>query len=635
MALLLSEIGTSRDGLAVTLPEDAITQGFAILARRRSGKSQLAGVMQEVFCERGDPWVCLDPVSAHWGIRYRDQDERPGAPSGLDVLIVGGKQADVALNEHSGGVLAEIIVNTNISCIIDLGDTTLNARQKFVAEFANELYRINTTPRHVFLEEADEFVPQQLEFDNQKLVRGALERLIKGGGGRGIGFTLITQRPASISKKCLTQVDNLFAMRLVGPQDLRAAQDWFEHNVGDKERLREIVASLPSFQPGEAWLLSPDWLGDMTRLQVRRRWTYHAGRTPRRGEQPVEPKRVELKNVIAQFRTAAERHQFAITEERDLRQRVKELEREVAAKPKAAPVPPSEELIKKRVDAALQVERANVAQQQRLITGLVKHVEKQVTSFRGSFDGLQGGLARLAEAMNGKGHDDNEGAGVSRRHEERVVQAGRSTEAGGRSGSVPEHRNGAPAARRDHEQTGGGAQAPDRPVAADGLTGPEQRVLNAIAWWEAVGVASPPKVNVGIIAGWRVDKRLGGTFGSTLGSLKARDLIDYPGRGGVCMTEQGRLSAEVPDAAPTLTALHEAFYDKLDSSESRVLKILIECYPEQISKVDCGQRAGWQVDSRLGGTFGSSLGRLRAFGLIDYPSKGYVVATKLLFPEGL
>jgi hypothetical protein len=66
------------DGGDVVLPEDAVTQGFGILARRRSGKSNTLGVMEETFSERGDPWVCLDPVSAHWGIRYLDAGGRPG-----------------------------------------------------------------------------------------------------------------------------------------------------------------------------------------------------------------------------------------------------------------------------------------------------------------------------------------------------------------------------------------------------------------------------------------------------------------------------------------------------------------------------------------------------------------------------
>lgn len=305
-------IGRSADGEEVQLPDDAVTQGFALLARRRSGKSSLAGVIEETFCDRGDPWVCLDPVSAHWGIRYFDDHGKPGTPSGYEVLIVGGKYGDVPLDDKDGGALAQIVVETDISCIIDLGGESMNAQHGFVADFAQELLRLNETPRHIIVEEAHSFIPQQLQYDKQKLVHAALSKLITMGGGRGIGYTLITPRPAGIAKAVLEQVDNLVVMRMSGPNDLKAVQGWFEHNVGDKGQLAQILRTLPAFKPGEAWLCSPEWMGELVRMTARIRRTYHAGRTPERGEAPVSPKRVELTAVIERFRAAAGRRQVSV-----------------------------------------------------------------------------------------------------------------------------------------------------------------------------------------------------------------------------------------------------------------------------------------------------------------------------------
>ena len=58
-------LGAGGTGAKIDLPDDAVTQGFAILARRRSGKSSLAGVIEETLSSRGDPWVfVMSPLSA-------------------------------------------------------------------------------------------------------------------------------------------------------------------------------------------------------------------------------------------------------------------------------------------------------------------------------------------------------------------------------------------------------------------------------------------------------------------------------------------------------------------------------------------------------------------------------------------
>jgi len=408
-------IGTNQDGTVLDLPLDAVTQGFGILARRRSGKSNLAGVMEETFCERGDPWVCLDPVSAHWGIRYADNHGQPGKASGHDILIVGGKIGDVPLDEKAGAVLAQILVETDISCVIDLGAESMTASQRFVADFATELLKLNETPRHVFLEEAHVFVPQQLVYDNQKLVLGALSKMITMGGGKGIGYTLITQRSAAIAKSVLEQIDNLFVLRMSGPNDLKAVEGWFEHNVGDKAALKDIVRTLPGFQPGEAWLLSPDWMHEVTRLVVRERHTYHAGRTPKRGEKPIAPRKVELGKVIERFKAAAAKRQVAaaIPEEQPARKRSAKAVAEMSCNHEEE-IRHLEHVIegKERELTTLTEERNHAVQEGREATARARLLEQH----QAGFDDLRKGLRAL-----GIGNGDGGGEGLSEAEVHRIV----------------------------------------------------------------------------------------------------------------------------------------------------------------------------------------------------------------------
>lgn len=64
----------------------------------------------------------------------------------------------------------------------------------------------------------------------------------------------------------------------------------------------------------------------------------------------------------------------------------------------------------------------------------------------------------------------------------------------------------------------------------------------------------------------------------------------------------------------------------------RILQAIIEAYPEPISKENLASASGYAAG---GGAFGNYLGRLRSFGVLDYPRQGFVKATDVLFPEEL
>lgn len=52
----------------VALPLDAVTQTFAILGKRGSGKTNSASVLAEQLIEHGQPVVYVDPVGVTWGL---------------------------------------------------------------------------------------------------------------------------------------------------------------------------------------------------------------------------------------------------------------------------------------------------------------------------------------------------------------------------------------------------------------------------------------------------------------------------------------------------------------------------------------------------------------------------------------
>ena len=193
-------------GLA--LPMDAVTQSFALLAIRRAGKSNGGAVLAEEMHDAGLPWVAIDPKGDWWGLRSSGDGRGPGLP----VPVLGGLHGDIPLTPESGRLVAELIVAQNLTCILDVSDFPSKAAQmRFLTDFGEHLFRLhrkNPQPRHVFLEEADEYLPQRVMQDQARCV-GAWTKLVKQGGAFGLGVTLISQRSAVVNKDVLTQVEKI------------------------------------------------------------------------------------------------------------------------------------------------------------------------------------------------------------------------------------------------------------------------------------------------------------------------------------------------------------------------------------------------------------------------------------------
>jgi len=67
---------------------------------------------------------------------------------------------------------------------------------------------------------------------------------------------MITQRPATLSKDILTQAEVLIALRMTGPRDVAAIDEWVRLHA-DEDEAREVKSSLASLPVGTAWVWSP------------------------------------------------------------------------------------------------------------------------------------------------------------------------------------------------------------------------------------------------------------------------------------------------------------------------------------------------------------------------------------------
>lgn len=275
-------LNVSKD---IGLPWDIVTQTVGILGQKGSGKTHFATVMLEEMIENSLPVVVIDPMGVFYGVRSSIDGKRPG----LDVTILGGEFGDVSIAPGMGRGVAQWLVQDRRPVILDLSDMRNEPQCEFVADFAEELYVLNRgrthgIPLHIIVDEADLYAPQQPGSTAEKRSLGALDDIVRRGRRRGLGLTMITQRPAAIAKAILTQISVLAIFRIVGPQDRRAMEDWLKYGAGMQRDL--VLNSLGTLPPGCAWIWSPGWLKVLKKVQMRQRRTFDSGITPKVGEKP-------------------------------------------------------------------------------------------------------------------------------------------------------------------------------------------------------------------------------------------------------------------------------------------------------------------------------------------------------------
>jgi hypothetical protein len=73
----------------------------------------------------------------------------------------------------------------------------------------------------------------------------------------------------------------------------------------------------------------------------------------------------------------------------------------------------------------------------------------------------------------------------------------------------------------------------------------------------------------------------------------------------------------------------QAWMEILSEPQRKLLRVLIARYPEAMLREELASEAGYSPSS---GGFANLLGQLRTLGIVDYPERGQVVATPLLFP---
>lgn len=563
----------------LALPTEAVTQTFAILAKRGVGKTYTASVMTEELLGAGLQVIVADPIGVWWGLR----SSADGKKAGLPIIVLGGDHADAPLEVGAGELVADLAVDERLSLVLDLSRFRKGEQTRFMTDFCERLYHRNREPLHLVLDEADAFAPQRPMKGAGRLL-GAVEDLVRRGRARGLGVTLVTQRAAVLNKNVLTQIEVLVALRTISPQDRDAIDEWVKVH-GEPGQREELMESLPSLPVGTAWFWSPGWLDLFQRVEVRARETFDSSATPKAGARRVEPRTmadVDLEQLRKRMQATLERAKAE--DPKELRRRVAQLERDLRKAQEASPEPQ------------------------------VEHVEIPILA-NGVVDRLEAAVTAIADAGKQLGDASSE----IREELQRITSPASSPRTSARPPSASPPSRKPPAPPTTHR--------PGAP-AADGersVTPAQQRILNALASLELIGVTQPSKTQLALFA--QASPKSSG-YTNNLGALRTAGFIDYPTPGAAALTVDGRAIADSSSAPRSQDELLAFVQRLVGPARARIVDALVDAYPDSLPKELLADRAGASATSS---GYTNNLGSLRSLGLIDYPSPGYAIATEILF----
>lgn len=562
------------------LPLETVTETVAIVGIRGSGKTNTAVVTVEELLDQGQQVLIIDPTDVWWGLKSSADGRRAGYP----VVILGGQHGDLPLGAGDGATIADFVVDSGASIICSLRHFESKAMQRrFVTALAQRLYYRKgqtgkQTPLMVVIDEASLFVPQRVGAAEAEMV-GAIQQLVRQGRSSGFGVTLIDQRPATINKDVLTQLELLVAHRISSPQDRKAIEAWVEqHDTAD--RGGEFLRSIASLKRGIAWFWSPGWLDVFKPAAVRKRRTFDSSRTPAPGEVLVQPKKlaeVDLEKLKAQLSATIDQARAADPavlrrENIQLKANIAELERRKPA-------------ITIQKPAMMKFPAGTLKQ----VTRLVEKGNRLCEILFSGRQEIRAGLESITRALT-------------------TVSIGKHPLAGPRPVIKP-------AAIEPERRARPISLTPRAP-----LPKAERRILTALAQFPA----GRTKAQAAVMSGYALG---GGGFNNAIGALRTAGLITRDGDL-LRITPEGLGVAGDVERLPTGPELVRFWMSQLGKAEREILQAVAAVYPDGLDKATIGERTGYTPG---GGGFNNALGRLRTLQLVT--GKDIIKASDDLFQE--
>lgn len=553
------------------------SEGNALLGIRDSGKSYSATYLAEQLYAANIPFVAFDPSGVWKFLRV------PGAGAGLPIVVAGGKVPDLPLTPQSAPEIVRAAMRANVSLVLDLYDIHMSKADwsRIVESCVRVLLYENGEHglRHIFIEEAAEFAPQQVAGDKAK-VYAEVEKLARIGGNALLGYTLINQRAEQVNKAVLELCDCLFLHRQKGKNSLNSLSKWLEYSQGGDTK--EIIKGLPTLPSGQCWVW-PAGAEHATHVKMPQKNTFHPDRRALiANPAAANVQRVDAAEFVSELKGSLEKYleEAKANDPAELKKRIRELEKQVANSGG-------------KTDADI--------------------IEARRTGERDGFDrgashGYQCGWDECRDAISSAIAGLPKNPPVLGERQTNPVLS-RPTQI------IPRN---IPAPVKHSVQL---AKNRKLPISRSNGTG------DSLPKGEAATLAACIQFPTGlrreqltVLTGYKRSSR-----DAYIQRLRERGYVTTGGDL-VAATDEGH--AALPDAQPLPTgqALQDYWLERLPEGERKILGVLIAAYPDAVARADLDERTGYQRSSR-----DAYLQRMRAKQLISEPGRGEVRASEDLF----
>lgn len=574
MKISLGKVGTK----AAHLDLDALLRG-RLLIQANSGKGKswlLRRIAEELFGKV--QVIIVDPEGEFATLREK-----------FGYVLV-GKGGETPADPRSAALVAHKLLELRASAVCDLYEMKPLARHEWVRNFCDALIDAPKNLWHscvIIVDEAHTFCPEKGA--GESVAAESVIGLATRGRKRGYALVLATQRLGKLRKDAAAELLNVMIGGTFIDIDRKRAADAL--GVYGKDQ-HDFFDQIKVLKRGMFFSLGPAISDERILLEVGDVRTTHpeAGSSKHSAEPPPAPEAIaKLLPKLSDLPKAAE--EKAKTES-ELRTEIRSLRVQLRTQPTVA----KEVKIvdQQAIDRAVRETYKKLGDSQMAMQNAVKRqwrALKEIAETAAKAVSLE-----IPEVPNVK-------FTLRRNHADAVS-----------------HREKARPRSAQHVA----AQRPT-PVENNGdLTGPEKKILVALAQLRSIDKHTPPKE---MVAGWAGYSPIGGAFGNPLGALRSKGLVQYPSPGVVQLTTEG-LSQVGEQPVPDQEEMQERILKVCSGPERKILAALLNHGAEEIPKAELAERSGYSV---IGGAFGNPLGALRTKGFLDYPRPGVVKAADWLF----
>ncbi len=554
-----------------------------------------------------------------------------------DYVLAAPRGGDCIAHPDTARILALKLLELRASAVIDVFELKPKEREAFVANFLEALVdapRDLWHPCLIVLDEAQLYCPETARKSDLGPCTTAVIDLCARGRKRGFCAVLCTNRLSVLSKDAAANCNN----RLIGRTSLDVDVKRAEAELGFARGKAPIA--LRQLQPelGEFYAYGPALCQDVELIHVGEVLTTHpkVGKKARHDAPP--PPTDKIRALLPQLSDLPA--QAEDLDPKQIKAKNKKLEAEVAKK-------------KEDIDVYLHkiysIEFENESLRQQLhdlpdSAIMEKHLASSIASAVAQatdplLDTMQTSIRALQEVhettdrLINRLHESQQ-KGIAAKHEPvmpvrapegRAIVAKVTVASGDwKPKDVPTPALKAAIERVGAENLGGYLQ--------DNLDGPIRRVVNGLAELHACGIQNVPRILVCYMAGYQHPNTK--SFANALSKCSTAGLLDYPVAKHVALTDVGRAAASDEIRPPRSRAeLHERIFKVLGDTAEKIVRPLIQAYPDAIARDTLANLAGYQhVNTK---TFANALSKCSSLGLLSYPVPRMVQASSVLFPKEL